>query len=92
MLVLKSCVILCDPKEYSPPSPSVHGIFQAGTWEWVTIPFYRGSSQARDRNWASPALQADILPSESPRDLLKEAGGEWLQARTDAVPSCLRLY
>ena len=28
---------------------TVHGILQAGTLEWVAIPFSRGSSQPRDR-------------------------------------------
>ena len=28
-LVAKSCPILCDPMDYSPPGSSVHGIFKA---------------------------------------------------------------
>ena len=32
----------------SPPGSSVHGILQARTLEWVSIPFSRGSSQPRD--------------------------------------------
>ena len=38
-------------------------ILQARILEWVAIPFSRGSSWPRDRNW-SPALQVDSLPSE----------------------------
>ena len=38
---------------YSPPGPSVHGIFQARILEWVTIPSSRGSSQPRDQTWVS---------------------------------------
>ena len=32
---------LCDPMNYSPPSSSVHGIFQARILEWVAISFSR---------------------------------------------------
>ena len=39
--------------DYAPPGSSVHGILQAGTLEWVAIPFSRGSSQPRDRNQVS---------------------------------------
>ena len=44
-----SCVrpTLWDPVDYSLPSCSVHGIFQA-IQEWVAISFSRGSSQPRD--------------------------------------------
>ena len=45
-----------------PPGSSVHGIFQARILEWVVISFSRGSSQSRLKP-ASPALQADSLPT-----------------------------
>ena len=35
--VAQSCPTLCDPMDYSPPSSSVHGIFQARVLEWVSI-------------------------------------------------------
>ena len=38
------CPTLCDPMDYSPPGPSVHGILQAIKLEWVAISFSRGSS------------------------------------------------
>ena len=34
--------------DYSPPGPSVHGIFKTRILEWVVIPFSKGSSQSRD--------------------------------------------
>ena len=37
----------------SPPSSSVHGIFQARILEWAAISFSRTSSQSRDRTCAS---------------------------------------
>ena len=49
MKTLQSCLTLCDPKDYSLSSSSVHGILQARILEWVTVPFSRGSSQARDQ-------------------------------------------
>ena len=33
----QSCPTLCDPMNCSRPGPSVHGIFQARTLEWVAI-------------------------------------------------------
>ena len=45
---------LCDPMDYT-----IHGILQARTLEWVTVPFSRGSSQPR-----SPPFQADSVPAE----------------------------
>ena len=51
---------LCDPKAYSPPDFSVHGIFPAGLLEWVTISSSRGSSNPEIES-ASPALQVDLF-------------------------------
>ena len=48
-LVAKSCPIFCDSMDYSPPGSSVHVFIQTRILEWVAIPFYRGSSQPRDR-------------------------------------------
>ena len=39
--------------DYSLPGSSVHGILQARTLEWVTMPSSRGSSQPGDRTWVS---------------------------------------
>ena len=35
------------------PGSSVHGILQAGILEWVTIPFFRGSSGRVDQTQVS---------------------------------------
>jgi len=51
--LLQSCLTLCDPLNYSPPGPSVHGILQARILEWVAIPFSRETSQPRDGTWVS---------------------------------------
>ena len=47
-----SHVQLCDPMNWSPPSSSVHGIFQASALEWVAISF-SGSSRPRNRTRVS---------------------------------------
>ena len=51
--VAQSCPTLCDPVHCSPPSSSVHGIFQARVLEWVAISFSRGSSRPRDQTQVS---------------------------------------
>ena len=53
MLVAQLCPTLCDPKDCSPPSFSVHGILQARTLEWVAMPSSRGSSQLREQTRVS---------------------------------------
>ena len=40
-LVTQSCLILCDPMDYSPPGSSVHGISQARILRWVAISFFK---------------------------------------------------
>ena len=42
--LLQSCPTLCEPVHRSPPGPSVHGILQARTLEWVAVPSCKGSS------------------------------------------------
>ena len=39
VLVVQSCLTLCDPMDCSPPASSVHGILQARILEWV-IPIF----------------------------------------------------
>ena len=39
----------CDHMDCSLPGSSVHGILQARILEWAAMPFFRGSSQARDQ-------------------------------------------
>ena len=48
-LVAKSCPVLYDPLDCSPPGSSVHGILQERILVWVAMPSSRGSSQPR--NW-----------------------------------------
>ena len=52
VLSTQSCSTLCEPVEYSPPGSFVHGILPR-ILEWLVSPFFRGSSQPRDRTWVS---------------------------------------
>ena len=45
----QSCLTFCDPMDCSLPGCSVHGILQARILQWVTISYFRGSSQPRDQ-------------------------------------------
>ena len=51
--LLQSYLTLCSAMDYSPPSFSVHGIFQARILVWVAMPSSRGSSRPRDRTCIS---------------------------------------
>ena len=46
---LQSCPTACNPMDYSLPSSSVCGVFQARILEWVAIPSSRGTSCPRDQ-------------------------------------------
>ena len=52
-LVTQPCPTLWDPLDCSPPSSSVHGIFQARILEWIAISSSKGSSQPRDQTCVS---------------------------------------
>ena len=51
MKSLSPVLTLCNL--VAPPSPSIHGIFQARLLEWVAISFSRGSSQSRNQTLVS---------------------------------------
>ena len=67
--IAQSCLILCDPVDFSLPGSSVHGIFQAKVLEWVAISFSRGSSWPRDRTQISHIVGRCLL-SELPGNYL----------------------
>ena len=39
--------------DYKPPGSSAHGILQIRIWNWVAMPFSRGSFQPRDQTQVS---------------------------------------
>ena len=65
VLVILSCLTLCDPMDCSPPGSSVRGILQARILERVAISSSRRSSQTRDRTQVSH-IAGDSLLSEPP--------------------------
>ena len=85
VLITQSCPTLSDPVDYSLPASSVHGILQARTLEWATIPFCRGSSWPRDQT-GSFSLPEDSLASEPPRDTFSSVQFS-CSVMSDSLPS-----
>ena len=44
----QSCLTLCDPTDCSPSGPSVHGILQARTLEWVAMSFSKRNYRKKE--------------------------------------------
>ena len=65
VVLLLSCVWLCDPVDCSPPGSSVHGISQARILQWAAISFSRESSQPRDQTSIS-CLAGGCCTTEPP--------------------------
>ena len=65
--IAQLCPTLCDPLDCGLPGSSVHGISRVRTLKWVAIPFSRDLPKPRIEP-RSPALQADSLPAEPPRE------------------------
>ena len=59
------------PMHWSLPGSSVHGILQARTLEWLAIPFFRESSQARDRTQVS-CIAGTCFTSWATREALSD--------------------
>ena len=65
----------CDPRDYSPPGSSVHGISQARILEWIAISFFKASSwpplefQLPTSGFAAP--WASVAPCPDHRHLEK---------------------
>ena len=65
----QSSLILCDPKDCSPPGSSVHGISQARILEWVAISSSRGSSPHENRTGLSCVGKRSFQQSPPPKFL-----------------------
>ena len=73
---LQFCSTLCDPMDYSPPSSTVHSIFQTRILKWAAIPFSRGSSWLRYWtcvSWGSCTVGGffPVEPPGKPENLVK---------------------
>ena len=65
--VVKSCLILFNPMDCSPPGSSVYGVFQTRILEWISISFCRESAWPRDRTCVSSAGRVfTIAPPAKP--------------------------
>ena len=53
VLITQSCPTLCKLMNWSPPGSSVHGLLQERILEQVAMPFFKESSQPRDRTQVS---------------------------------------
>ena len=62
----QSCPTLCDPRDYSLPGSSVHGILQTRILDQLPFPS-PGDLPNPGIKPRSPALQQDSLPSEPPQ-------------------------
>ena len=74
MLIIQSCLTLCDPMDCSPPF-SVHVILQARILDRVTISSSRGSSQPQDRSWVSH-IAGRFITTWTTRESPKQSGGK----------------
>ena len=78
---LQSCPTLCDPIDGSPPGPSVPGILQAGTLEWVAISFsnaWKGKGRVKSLSRVRLSDPMDRSPpGSSVHGILQARGLEW---------------
>ena len=56
VLAAQLCPTLCNPIDSSPPGPSVHGILQARTLEWVAISFSKRNYRKKESEVAQSCL------------------------------------
>ena len=94
-----SWLTVCEPRDCSPPSSSVHGISEARILEWVAISFSRGFSLPRDWNcipWIGRLILYHWATSEaqSSRSIVVQwlshvwpFGSPWLQHTRLSCPS-----
>ena len=61
----QSCLMLCDPRDCSPPGSSAHGILQARTLEWLPFP-PPGDLPNPGMKPMSPALAGEFFTTEPP--------------------------
>ena len=83
MLVLQSCLILCNAMHYGPAGFSVHGILQARILE---LPF--PTPWDLNNLWIKsgfPTLQADPLPSEPPGKSLINSRDHYIYKYTQFI-------
>ena len=88
ILVAQSCLIFCDPMEYSPSGYSVHGILQARILQWVAIFFSRGSSWPRNQT----PIPGRFFTIWATRELYSFLKGEMKEKKRMCVCVCVCVY
>ena len=83
VLVAQLCPTLCNPIDCTPPGPSVHGILQARTLEWVAISFSKRSYRKKESEVAQlcPTLSDPVdcsLPGSSIHGIFQARVLEWV--------------
>ena len=83
VLVAQSCPTLCNPMDCSPPGPSVHGILQARTLEWVAISFSKRNYRKKESEVAQscPTLCNPVdcsLPGSSIHGIFQAGAPKWV--------------
>ena len=63
--VTQLSLTLRDPMDCSPPGPSVHGILQARTLEWVAISFSKRNYRKKENEATQPCLTFGITWTEA---------------------------
>ena len=79
---LQSCLTLCDPIDGSPPGPTVPGILQARTLEWVAISFsnawkWKVKVKSPSRVWLLADPMDCSLPGSSIHGIFQARVLEW---------------
>ena len=80
--VAQSCTTLCNPIDCSPPGPSIHGILQARTLEWVAMSFSKRNYRKKesDVTQSCPTLCDPMdcsLPDSSIHGIFQTRVLEW---------------
>ena len=83
VLVAQSCLTLCNPIDCSPPGPSVYGILQARTLEWVAISFSKRNYRKKETKVAQSCLTLCnpidcSLPGSSIHGIFQARVLEWI--------------
>ena len=60
VLVAQSCLILCNPIDYSPPGSSLHRILQARTLEWAAISLSKRNQ--KEWKWSLSVVSNSLKP------------------------------
>ena len=82
VLVVQSCMTLCDPMDFSPPGSSVHGISRQEYWSGLPFPS-PGDLPDPGIEPVSPALAGGFFTTEPPgKPLVNGSSTELLAQRT----------